>query len=220
MSMTYEEAVAFLNNVLSDDDSVKWKEYPIINPEFDKNDIRSRVKIGWFVFAEGYVSPDKDAFPNCQGVIGIINDDPNAKEGNLVKVVLRHQKDMIKWCEKKIYTEVTDLDNGRENTKRLLEYGKKKGICFPAMEFARDYNYDGVKAGEAYVPAANELNELSKNFKAIDDALRQIGSSFNYYYWSSSENIVHTAWTVSSSDGYVSCYSKYDSYAVSCLLDY
>ena len=219
MSMSYEEAVAFLNNVLSDDDSVKWKEYPIINRKFNEDDIRSRIKIGWYAFAGGLFSPDKDAFPNCQGVIGIINDDPYAKEGNRVKVVLRHQEE-LEWCEKEIYTEVTDGDNGRENTRRLLEYGKKKGICFPAMEFARDYNFDGVKAGEAYVPARNELKKLSNNFKAVDDALRQIGSYFNEHYWSSSEHSSYRARGVRFSDGAVYNDIKPNSYAVSCLLDY
>ena len=154
MSMTYEEAVAFLNNVLSDDDSVKWKEYPIVNPEFDEDDIRSRIKIGWYAFAGGLFSPDKSAFPDCQGVVGSINDDPNAEKGNRVKVVLCHQEE-LEWCEKYIYTKVTDYNDGRKNTKNLLKFGKKHGIEFPAIELALVYIYDGVKAGEAYVPAAN-----------------------------------------------------------------
>ena len=217
MSMNYDEAVAFLNNVLTDD--APWCDAPIVNPKFDKNDIRSRVKIGWFVFAEGYVSPDKDAYPNCQGVVGIINNDPNAKEGNRIKVVLRHQKE-LRWCEKCIYIGVSDDDNGRENTRRLLEYGKKKGIYFPAMKFAQDYNYDGVKAGEAYVPAMHELQELSENFKIIDGALRQIGSSFYHWYWSSSEHSNDYAWYVGSGNGNVDYNIKVTSFAVSCLLDY
>ena len=219
MSMSYEEAVAFLNNVLSDDDSVKWKEYPIINPEFDEDDIRSRIKIGWYAFAGGLFSPDKSAFPNCQGVIGIINDDPKAKEGNRVKVVLRHQKE-LKWCKKKIYTEVTDGNNGRENTRRLLEFGKKKGICFPAMEFAHDYNYDGVKVGTAYVPAMHELKKLSKNYEVIKKALEQIGSSFDDWYWSSSEFTIDRALGVSPRSGNVTSFGKDASFAVTCLLDY
>ena len=219
MSMTYEEAVAFLNNVLSDDDSVNWNDYPIINPKFGDNDIRSRVKIGWYAFAGGLFSPDKSAFPDCQGVVGIINDDPKAKEGNRVKVVLRHQEN-LKWCEEYIYTKVIDDDNGRENTRRLLEYGKKKDIKFPAMEFAQDYNYDGVKAGEAYVPAKNELMKLSKNYGVIKKALEQIDSSWKSCRWSSSEYGNYTAWGVGSGYGNVNNYCKIYSRAVSCLLDY
>ena len=218
MSMNYDEAVAFLNNVLTDD--APWCDAPIVNPKFDKNDIRSRVKIGWFVFAGGYVSSDKDAYPNCQGVVGIINDDPNAKESNRIKVVLRHQE-KLKWCEDAIYVVAIDDYNGKENTRKLLECGKKKGIKFPAMAFAQDYAFDGVKAGEAYVPAVNELIELSKNFKVIDDALKQIGGSFNAWYWSSSENSTYYyAWIVNSSDGCTSNGNKTIHKAVSCLLAY
>ena len=198
----------------------QWQDYPVIDPNFGEDDIRSRIKIGWYAFAGGNFSPNKDAFPNCQGVIGIINDDPKAKEGNRVKVVLRHQEN-LKWCEEYIYTKVTDDDNGRENTRRLFEYGKKKGICFPAMEFAQGYNYDGVKAGEAYVPAKAELKGLNKNFKVIDDALRQIGSSFNdCCYWSSSEHSRINAWYVYSGTGVAGRNGKRGGYAVSCLLDY
>ena len=196
-----------------------WIAPPIINPNFGEDDIRSRVDIGWYAFAGGHFSPNKDAYPNCQGVIGIINDDPTAKEGNRVKVVLRHQKE-LKWCEKIIYTGVIDVNNGKENTRRLLEFGKKKGIKFPAMAFAQDYAFDGVKAGEAYVPARDELKELSKNFKVIDDALNQIGSSFDDWYWSSSELTNFFAWSVRSGGGNVNNTYKYASYAVSFLIDY
>ena len=198
-----------------------WRDYPIINPNFGGNDIRSRVQVGWYAFAGGHFSADKNAYPNCQGVIGIINDDPDTEEGYRVKVVLRHQG-KLEWCEKIIYTGVADVNNGKENTRRLLEYGKKKGIKFPTMEFAQGYTFDGVKPGEAYVPAVNELEELSDNFKAIDDALEQVGSTFNDYYWSSSELSYSNAWTVRSSDGYAYNLSlnKDTSYAVSCLLAY
>ena len=218
MSMNYDEAVAFLNNVLTDD--VPWCDAPIVNPEFDNNDIRSRVKIGWYVFAGGYVSSDKDAYPNCQGVVGFINDDPNAEKGNRVKVVLRHQKYFIKWCEKEIYTNVTDDDNGRENTRRLLEFGKKAGVKFPAMEFAQNYAFDGVKPGEAYVPARDELKELSKNSYIINEVLRKIDGSFDDWQWSTSEYGNYTVWHVYSGNGIVSNYHKNLSGAVSCLLAY
>ena len=208
------------NDVLSHSVSTNLKDYPIINSKFGEDDIRSKVQVGWYAFAGGHFSPKKDAFPDCQGVIGIINDDPKAKEGNRVKVVLRHQKDMIEWCEEYIYTKVTNEDNGRENTRRLLEYGKKKGLCFPAMEFAQNYAFDGVKPGEAYVPAKAELKVLSKNYEVIKKALEQIGSSFNYYYWSSSEYSRFNAWYVYSGTGVAGRNGKRGGYAVSCLLDY
>ena len=201
----------------------QWQDYPVIDWNFGEDDIRSRVDIGWYVFAGGHFSPNKNAYPNCQGVIGIINDDPTAEEGERIKIVLRHQKN-LKWCEEYIYTKVTDEDNGRENTRRLLEYGKKKGLCFPAMEFARDYNFDGVKAGEAYVPAMHELKKLNKNYEVIHNALRQIGSSFcssfGDWHWSSSEFFTDRALGVRPCGGGLTSFGKDASFAVTCLLDY
>ena len=55
---------------------------------FPADDVRSKALLYDYAFEGGKFSSDKDAYPNCQGVVGWINPDPNAPEGDRVYVIL------------------------------------------------------------------------------------------------------------------------------------
>lgn len=119
-----------------------------------------------YAFEGGKFSRNKDAYPNCQGVVGWINPDINAPEGDRIYVVLFDNERFHHQCKEGVSTldymkspsafcrtGIDDLYDGRSNTKRWLEYGKQHDIKFEAAEFAFNYCKNGVKQGEAFIPA-------------------------------------------------------------------
>ncbi|MBE6459286.1 MAG: hypothetical protein E7010_05740 [Alphaproteobacteria bacterium] len=152
---------------------VDYKQY-IDKLSFPEDDVRSRTQLFWYAFEGGKFSPEPNAYPNCQGVVGWINPDPNAPEGDKIYVVLfpvneeeglgHNQHIFATDCCK---TGINDLYDGRANTKKWLEYGKLHNIEFPMAQIAYDYCKNGVKKGEAFIPAKMQLQRLVINYHGI-----------------------------------------------------
>ena len=221
--MSYEEAIDYVQNFMQDRPS-KVKELALTDgidrSRFAKDDIRCEVGLFWYAFAGGKFSSNPKAYPNCQGVVGWINPDPNAPEGNRIYIVLPEQNS-LKYSYEYCKTGVDDLYDGRANTKKLLEYGRKHGVKFPAAEFAFNYTKNGVKKGEAFLPAREQLVRLCENTKKLRKSLKKIGGTFEGFLLSSSECNLSHAWRVHSSSGLMLITNKgNDANSVSCLLAY
>ena len=191
----------------------------VVNLDFPKNDIRLQTKLFWYAFEGGKFSPNPKTYPNCQGVVGWINPDPNASEGERIYVVLPEQK-YLQYSERYCLTGADDLYDGRANTKKLIEYGKKHDVCFPAAELAFNYCENGVKQGEAFLPAIDQLSLVVKNCVGVRKALKLIGGTFEGWLWSSSEYGSNNAWSVYSTNDYVTDFDKTTNNSVSCFLAY
>ncbi len=191
----------------------------VVNSEFSVDDIRSRTKLFWYAFEGGKFSPDSKAYPNCQGVVGWINPDPNAPEGKRIYVVLPEQQ-KLQYSDKDYETRVTDLYDGKANTRNLVEYGKKQNIEFPAAEYAYNYCKNGVKQGEAFLPAREQLERVAENRGGVKKALKLIGGTFEGWLCSSSESNSYYAWYVCSYFANVSLDTKNRLCSVSCFLAY
>ena len=175
---------------------------------FPANDVRSKALLYDYAFEGGKFSSDKDAYPNCQGVVGWINPDINAPEGDRVYIVLFDKTELHHQCEEGVTTApyccrdipstfcetgINDFYDGRTNTKRWLEYGKQHDIKFEAAEYAFDYCKNGVKQGEAFIPAREQLMRVFVDVYPIlctlnwNDILVSIDDGYTVYLMSSSE---------------------------------
>ena len=173
------------------------------NPE---NDIRSRAKLFDYAFEGGKFSSDKDAYPNCQGVVGWINPDTNAPEGDRIYVVLivndgfcgnNAEKLKLQFSNKNCFTGVTNEYDGKSNTMKLLQYGKEHGVSFPVAEYAFNYCQNGVKQGEAFIPASEQVNRVKANYDGMLVPLMSIGCQRQGYMLSSTEISEDKVWSCS-----------------------
>ena len=102
--------------------------------------------------------------------------------------------------------------NGKVNTAAIKAYDSDLSD-FPAAGYAYNYTTSGTKAGDWYLPALGELNEIYSNKNVLNTTLRKIGgTTFSFdYYWSSSEGPANSVWFLMFSDGDVS-YTRVNGY--------
>ena len=113
------------------------------------------------------------------------------KKGKHGLVVLLH-KAWLPWSSDDLYVGLfkTNKFNGKKNTRFILKIARKLGQKAEAAEYCANYAYDGVKAGEAFLPSIEELKYLYKNKWLVDGKLALIKDADlldDWYYWSSSE---------------------------------
>ena len=178
----------------------------------------SEVKVGWYAFAGGKFSPDPDSYPNCQGVVGWVNPDKSAPQGQRGLIVTPDEVEKA-WSDKHCETNIKDEYDGKGNTEKLIVYGKAHGISFPAAEWCVRYSKNGVRPGEGFMPSKEQLKLIVANRELVNPALQGIGGIIlDGWYWSSSEYSYGTAWLVYAYDGSVYGNSKYYNLYVRCVL--
>ena len=178
----------------------------------------SEIKVGWYAFAGGKFSPNPNAYANCQGVVGWVNPDKSAPQGQRGLIVT---PDEVKkaWSDKHCETNIKDEYDGKGNTEKLIAYGKKYKINFPAAEWCAQYSKNGVRSGEGFLPAIKQLERIVANWEIVNPAMQKIdGVELGGWIWSSSKYGYNYAWTVHAGDGTV--YSSHNSnyYCVRCVL--
>ena len=178
----------------------------------------SEVKVGWYAFAGGKFSPAPDAYANCQGVVGWVNPDKSAPIGQRGLIIT---PDEVKkaWSSVNCETNIKDEYDGKGNTEKLIAYGKAHDISFPAAEWCAQYSQNGVRPGEGFMPASEQLKRIVANREIINPAMQKIdGVELGGWIWSSSKYSYNYAWTVHAGDGTV--YSSHNSnyYCVRCVL--
>ena len=219
IGLTWDGVVSYLRQKKIESNSETLKSRELVNPSFPEEDIRSQTKLFWYAFEGKKFASNHDAYPNCQGVVGWINPDINALVGNRIYVVLPEQK-YLPYSTRCCLTGADDLYDGRANTRKLLEYGKTHHVEFSAAEYAYNYTKNGVKQGEAFFPAKEQLKLVVKNCEGVRSALNLIGGVFDGCLWSSSEYFGNYAWGVGSGDGNMGYGNKLNTYSVSCFLAY
>ena len=179
----------------------------------------SEVKVGWYAFAGGKFSPNPNAYANCQGVVGWVNPDKSAPMGQRGLIVT---PDEVKkaWSDKHCETNIKDEYDGKGNTEKLIAYGKAHDISFPAAEWCAQYSQNGVRPGEGFMPASEQLKRIVANREIINPAMQKIdGVELGGWIWSSSEYTHCHAWIVSAFIGSVDWGGKYYDYScVRCVL--
>ena len=178
----------------------------------------SEVEVGWYAFAGGKFSPDSDAYPNCQGVVGWVNPDKNAPEGQRGLIITPDEVEMM-WSDKYYETNIKDEYDGKGNTEKLIAYGKKCKINFPAAEWCAAYCKNGVRPGEGFMPSKEQLKRIVANRMIVNPALQKInGVELSGWIWSSSEHDCDYARFVLAYNGYVDWGHKLYNRYVRCVL--
>ena len=179
----------------------------IVSQEVMQKD-SSKLEVGWFAFEGKKFSPDPYAYPNCQGVVAWLNPDPNAPKGKQ-GLILTPDKEKLKWADKYCKTGIDGREDGMTNTRKLIAYGKEHGISFPAAEWCYAYSKNGVKSGEGFLPAVNQLEQIVVNRDIINSALERIGGRIlKGWILSSSEFVSSSALHVYIYNGDVAWYNK------------
>ena len=159
-------------------------------------EMTNEIKIGDYAFKGGKFSADPKAYPNCQGVVAWLNPDPNAPIGER-GLILMPDSVLSLWADEYCKTGICDEDDGKSNTKNLVDYCRKHGVRFPAVRWCYLYSQNGVKPGEGFLPAPSQLKRIVANRDIINPALKKIGGKIlKGRIWSSCDWISGYAWMV------------------------
>ena len=181
---------------VSEDTDVAKSDVPVfLNAESGK------IKVGMFYYAEDKsFSEELISNKNVSGVVGYVDE-----SGEHGLIVLLHQK-VLRWLSGYLSVAIPDGLNGKENTRLILEFARNRGLKAEAAEYCANYAYNGVKAGEAFLPSIEELKYLYKNKRLVNEKLaltKGVDLFNNKYYWSSSENSYNYAWRLCFGNGRV-----------------
>ena len=163
-------------------------------------------KVGMFYYAEDK-SFSEELIPN-KTVSGVVYHVDETGEHGLV--VLLHQLE-LQWLDQCLIVGIPKGLNGKESTRLILEFARNRGLKAEAAEYCANYTYDGVKAGEAFLPSIDELKYLYENRELINEKLALIKGAdllLRGYYLSSSEYSNGYAWLLYFGDGDVNGYGK------------
>ena len=183
-----------------------------------KNEIKALAGVvfpGMYYYSDGTISAEVLSEKQISGVVGWV--DESSKHG----LVLGLREAKLPWSGDDLVADAFRED-GRENTRLILEAARKQNKKAEAAEWCVAYDFDGIQPGEAFLPNGDELVKIFKNLDAVQKALKKINRSLldKYkWYWSSSETYYRYAWVVRPSDGSMGYGSKYDYYGrVRCVL--
>ena len=171
-----EENITLENNLLAllEERKITVKELKnLVDNVIDRYEQKffPKIELGWYAFANGRFSADKNAYADLLGVVAWLNPDQNAIKGKRGLILLPKEINCF-WQEKKVKTSICDEENGLENTKKLLSFSQNRKIIFPALEKCIQYRKDGY--GEVFVPALNQLLLIGKNTEIVNNALKNI----------------------------------------------
>ena len=167
------------------------QEYTI---EPQKIDIRTQANLYWYFFANGEFSEDANAYKGCLGVVGWINPNKNAPDGDKVYIVLRKQANKLFSLSDSQF-KTSDEYDGYGNTQLILQHSQKSKISFPAASCCNDaLQLKNLK--RAFLPAKEQAIRLAKNSFGIRNALAKIGGTFDGHIWTSSMFIPNNIWVV------------------------
>ncbi len=183
-----------------------------------KNEIKALAGVvcpGMYYYSDGTISAEVLSEKQISGVVGWV--DESSKHG----LVLGLREAKLPWSGDDLVADAFRED-GRENTRLILEAAQKQNKKAEAAEWCVAYDFDGIQPGEAFLPNGDELVKIFKNLDAVQKALKKINrpllDKYNWY-WSSSEGNNISAWRVRPSDGFMYSYNKNnDYYRVRCVL--
>ena len=107
--------------------------------------------------------------------------------GTVYAVCLREEN--LPWSSEGLRVpEAQDLTDGATATQRILECAEEQKRKADAAQWCFDYDYDGVKKGEAFLPSVVELMKLGCDTYVINSALSDLKvKPFRGDYLSSTE---------------------------------
>lgn len=162
---------------------------------------------GMFVYEDNKFSKTLIPHSQVKAVVAFV------ANGMVYAICLKEER--LPWSSTDLEVKATQqVTDGREATKEILEAAQKNKGKAEAAQWCYDYNYDGVKQGEAFLPSVEELDNCSLHLAEIDAAFEMLGEEsphHNQLWTSNEEDYEEHAWRyiLSSPDGRMnnnSCY--------------
>ena len=148
-----------------------------------------------FVYVDGLISSEIIEGRPIKAVVGSVN-------GSDVLAVCLHEAKLpwaSKWLE---VPETEEMLSGKKATHKILKIAQKEHTKAEAAQWCYNYDRDGVKRGEAFLPSITELEQLCANGVAINASLNALGVALlDGWYWSSTEYNGNYAWTLGMRNG-------------------
>lgn len=181
-------------------------EYPIENLIS-----KDKVSVGWLMLNDKtFVHPSLFDKEIMQAVGIVCETDENGYN------IMSLEETIKQWCEKLVKVEglktfgeekaYTDR-KGQEHCKIISKQEEFDNGVFPAVKWCLEYQTEGTKKGDWYLPAVGELRNMILNMQAINASLiwTSVGVTLNTlkYYWSSSAYCSYIAHNVSTGSGRV-----------------
>ena len=182
--------------------------------------METKIKIGWYAFEGGQFSSDPEAYPNLQGVVAWLNPNPDAPIGERGLILMPEATRDI-WAEDAYKTGFGDENDGKANTQKIIAFASEHNVKYPAATWCHSYSNIGVKSGEGFLPAKNQLQAMIDKCEIINMALKRIGGvRLDGWIWSSSEYNDHFVWGINANHGTVDGLTKYSYYGyyVRCVI--
>ncbi len=168
---------------------------PAGTEEASQDQNSAKVIPGMFVYVDGLISSEIIEGRQIKAVVGSVN-------GSDVLAVCLHEAKLpwaSKWLE---VPETEEMLSGKKATHKILEIAQKEHTKAEAAQWCYNYDRDGVKRGEAFLPSITELEQLCANGVAINASLNALGVALlDGWYWSSTEYNGNYAWTLGMRNG-------------------
>ncbi len=185
--------------------SIKPEELPTIIEKLGTVfDIPNGLAPGMYVYADGLISSEIIKNRQIMAIVGFIS------QSKVLAVCL--QQTRLNWSSAYVETQLEDTDemrNGQEATRILVNRVRAMGFNAEAAEWCFEYDQDGVKKHEAFLPSLLELGHVFSNRKVIDASLQALHAELlDGWYLSSCSYDFYNAWKLKMSDGTVGYVGK------------
>ena len=130
-------------------------------------------------------------------------------------LILALREKRLPWSSEKLWIDnMPEGLSGKENTSLIIKASQTQRKKAEAAEYCANYAYDGIKAGEAFLPSKEELEKSCPNKFAIKNSLKQIKKAQQLgegFYWSSSPNTTadNHVWQQSFDDGRIFYFTNF-----------
>lgn len=162
-------------------------------------DIPNGLAPGMYVYADGLISSEIIKGRQIMAIVGFVS------QSKVLAVCLRQAR--LNWSSAYVETQLEDtqkMQSGKEATRVLVDKVRAMGFNAEAAEWCFEYDQDGVKRHEAFLPSVLELGHIFSNRQVINASLQALHAGrLDDWYLSSCSYDFYNAWVLKMSDGTV-----------------
>ena len=162
-------------------------------------DIPNGLAPGMYVYADGLISSEIIKERQIMAIVGFVS------QSKVLAVCLRQAR--LNWSSAYVETRLEDtqeMRSGKEATRVLVDKVRAMGFNAEAAEWCFEYDQDGVKRHEAFLPSLLELGHIFSNRQVINASLQALHAErLDDWYLSSCSYDFYNAWVLKMSDGTV-----------------
>ena len=150
------------------DRSIKPEDLPAVIEKLGTVfDIPNGLAPGMYVYADGLISSEIIKGRQIMAIVGFVS------QSKVLAVCLRQAR--LNWSSHYLETRLDDtqeMRSGKEATRILVNRVRAMGANAEAAEWCFEYDQDGVKKHEAFLPSLLELGHIFSNRQVINASLQ------------------------------------------------